>query len=90
MTVVYLGKFLWGGRNYSETARNTRIEDRRPDATQAYVITELQLADGTWPGPDNAGLDITNAMENEDGYFKWYVNSLGFVSIFLETNTPLW
>lgn len=84
MTVVYLGKFDWGGTNFAETARGTAIQDRRPGAQEAWILASLQHADGYWPSDtQDAGLNITNALTNENGSFNWYVNSSGLLQIFL-------
>ncbi|KAF8429828.1 Cyanovirin-N [Terfezia claveryi] len=72
------GKFLWNGSNFAATARDTKIQDRRPDSFEAWILATLQKADGYWPsGADSAGLNITDALKNEDGEFEWYVNFSG-------------
>ncbi|RPB20661.1 CNVH-domain-containing protein [Terfezia boudieri ATCC MYA-4762] len=64
------GKFLWNGTNFAATARDTKIEDRRPQSFEAWILATLQEADGVWPqGTDSAGLNITDALKNEDGNF---------------------
>ncbi|KAF8429276.1 hypothetical protein EV426DRAFT_703069 [Tirmania nivea] len=62
------GQFLLDGKDYVDTASNTTIDDKRPDKIQAWLLSRLQNADGSWPEEENsAELDITDAMTNEDG-----------------------
>jgi len=73
---LYLGKFLWDGNNFAASARHTVIEDRRPQTFEAWILANLQKANGDWPQKvDSAGLNITNAMTNQNGKFKWYDTS---------------
>lgn len=71
-----LGKFQWNGNNFSATARYVRVEDRRPGAFEIWILGALQLPNGEWPDdPNAAGLNLTNAMRNNNGEFDWYVRS---------------
>ena len=77
---MYLGKFLWNGTDFAATARDTKIEDRRPGSFEVWILSNLQHADGVWPtGEDAAGLLLDDAMTNENGKFVWYVNSFGLL-----------
>ena len=71
---VYLGKFDWGGTNFTVIARYTRLEDRHPQNEEAWILTNLQITEGYWPqDADSAGLNMTNTLTNKNIMFVLHV-----------------
>ncbi|CCX15418.1 Cyanovirin-N [Pyronema domesticum] len=54
------GWFIWGGKNYSHTARNFRLEEGG-----AKLVAELLTADQRYR--ELQGIDLHHRIENRDG-----------------------
>ncbi|KAI5817436.1 Cyanovirin-N [Pyronema omphalodes] len=62
------GWFLWGGKNFSKTARNFRLEDGGKK-----LVAELLTADQSYRGLQ--GVVLSDRIENRDGRFYFIPDS---------------
>lgn len=82
---MYLGKFLPNSSGFVANTANPTVTDRRPQEVACWLLGNVER-NGQWPQNTNnneAGLNITNALENQDGQFVWYVWFLRPLSMIL-------
>jgi hypothetical protein len=59
LTIEPTGFFMWGGVNYSQTAKNTSLKQGH------YLEATMKKEDGTWGEPQ--GIDLGDRIQNIDG-----------------------